>query len=65
MMVYGMNRIEGTIVVVNVPKALAAIKRYASQNESCASISKAIQLEQRDFFAASSVVFQYSAMSFQ
>ena len=39
-----MNRIEGTIVVVNVPKALAAIKRYASQNESCASISKAIQL---------------------
>ena len=39
-----MNRIEGTIVVVNVPKALAAIKRYASQNESCPSISKAIQL---------------------
>tara|TARA_R100000231_G_C5318119_1_gene162542 strand:- start:42 stop:1316 length:1275 start_codon:yes stop_codon:yes gene_type:complete len=39
-----MNRIEGTIVVVNVPKALLSIKRYASQNESVASISRAIQL---------------------
>ena len=39
-----MNRIEGTIVVVNVPKALPSIKRYASQNESHASISRAIEL---------------------
>lgn len=39
-----MNRIEGTIVVVNVPKALAAIKRHASANEACSSISRAIEL---------------------
>ena len=39
-----MNRIEGTIVLVNVPKALAAIKRHASTNEACSSISRAIEL---------------------
>ena len=43
-----MNRIEGTIVVVNIRKALATIKRYASVNESCASISKAIELFEKE-----------------
>lgn len=36
-----MNRIEGTIVVVNVVKALKAIKRH---DETCSSISRAIEL---------------------
>ena len=43
-----MNRIEGTIVVVNIRKALATIKRFASVNESCASISKAIELFEKE-----------------
>ena len=39
-----MNRIEGTIVVVNVVKALKAIKRH---DETCSSISRAIELFER------------------
>ena len=42
-----MNRIEGTIVVVNVPKALAALKRYGNKNAGCSSISKAVKLFER------------------
>jgi len=41
-----MNRIEGTIVIVNVVKALAALKRAAGsiQNDAYANYHKAIRL---------------------